>query len=384
MYDYAFDMLHYIFISVLSLLTLLEIIYYWVYIDAVNRTVYCNKKKPKQTPDTLPMVSVAICARDEADNLRRFLKKVLTQDYPDYEVIVVDDESQDDTRTVIEQFQHEYQHLRFTFVPHEVRIRSSKKLALTLAAKAAKGEYLLLTDADCVPDSKYWIREMVQQFTSGTEVVLGYGAYFEQKTLINRLIQYDTLFCALQYMGMAIMGQPYMGVGRNLAYSKEMFFREKGFAGLLGMRSGDDDLFVNKVAREANTAVAVSKESITWSIPKTTFYEWLQQKRRHLSVSPQYTPTTKHRLLFEPVIRGLFYAMLILVCLQPYWWCWATAALCFVLRYLTQMLVINRAARHFAQRRFFLAFIIFDIYLPINNLALILFNTINRKKLQQW
>ncbi len=377
-------MLHYIFVAILSLLAILEIAYYWVYMDAVNRAVYRNKKKPEPASATLPTVSVVISARNEADNLRRFLKNVLTQDYPDYEVIVVDDESQDDTRIVIEQFQNEYPHLHSTFVPHEARICSSKKLALTLAAKAAKGEYLLLTDADCIPDSKYWIREMMQKVTSGTEVVLGYGAYFEQQTLINRLIQYDTLFCALQYMGMAIMGQPYMGVGRNLAYSKEMFFRQKGFAGLLGMRSGDDDLFVNKVANKENTAVAVSKESITWSLPKTTFREWLQQKRRHLSVSPKYTSATKQRLLFEPLIRGLFYLMLIVVCLQPYWWCWTTAALCFILRYLTQVLVINRAARHFSQRRFIFAFIIFDIYLPVNNLALILFNIINRKKLQQW
>lgn len=374
----------YILLGILVAVTLFELIYYWVYLDAVNRRVRRLKNHPTEQKDVLPTVSVVISARNESENLRSFLHRILTQDYPNYEVIVVDDESEDDTRLVIEQYQQQYKHLRSTFVPHDVRIRSSKKLALTLAAKAAKGEYLLLTDADCVPDGKQWIREMVKEFTSGTEVVLGFGAYMEKKTLLNRLIQYDTLFNGLQYMGMALTGHPYMGVGRNLAYSKELFFRQNGFAGLLGLRAGDDDLFVNKVSNRENTRVAVSKESITWSVPKEKFGDWLQQKRRHLSVSPNYAQRTKCLLVTEPMMRGLFYLILVLICLQPCWWLWCVAGGCFLLRLLTQILVMNRAAHHFSLKGFGPAFVLFDIYLPVNNLLLMLLNAMNKKKLQQW
>ncbi len=377
-------MLTYIFIGILGAATLLEIIYYLVYLDAVNRRIRRSKKTVIPVPKHYPMVSVIICARNEADNLREFLPKVLTQKYPNYEVIVVDDESQDDTRLVIEQYQQQYPNLRTTFVPHEARIRSSKKLALTLAAKAAKGEYLLLTDADCYPDSDQWIRKMQHGFDNGAEVVLGYGAYIQTKGLLNRLIQYDTLFSAMQYLGMALMGHPYMGVGRNLAYTKELFFREKGFAGLLGTRAGDDDLFVNKVAHRGNTNIVVTTGSETRSVPKHTFSEWILQKRRHLSVSPQYATSTKWLLTAEPTLRGLFYMMIIIVCLQPYWWCWCAGAGCFLLRYLTQLLVINPAAKHFKQRRFWLAFIAFDIFLPVNSLILMTHNAIHKKQLQQW
>ena len=374
----------YILLGILIAVTLSELIYYWVYLDAVNRRVRRLKHTQTERNETLPTVSVVISARNESENLRSFLEVILTQDYPNYEVIVVDDESEDDTRLVIEQYQQQYPHLRFTFVPHDVRIRSSKKLALTLAAKAAKGEYLLLTDADCVPDGKQWIREMMKEFTPGTEVVLGFGAYTEKKTLLNRLIQYDTLFNGLQYMGMAITGHPYMGVGRNLAYSKDLFFRQKGFAGLLGLRAGDDDLFVNKVSHRGNTGVAVSKGSITWSVPKETFGEWLQQKRRHLSVSPNYSFRTKCLLVSEPMMRGFFYLMLLVTFRQSCRWLWCVAGGCFLLRLSTQTAVVNRSAHHFSLKGFGPAFVLFDIYLPLNNLLLMLLNTMNKKKLQQW
>lgn len=377
-------MLYYTLLGILIFTTLFELVYYWVYLDAVNRRIHRSRKVQSPKERDLPMVSVIICARNEGQNLRSFLQMVLSQDYPNYEVIVVDDESEDDTRLVIEQYQRRYSHLRSTYVPHNARIRSSKKLAITLAAKAAKGDYLLLTDADCVPNGRQWVREMVAGFTPGTEVVLGFGAYIKERTLLNRLIQYDTLFNGLQYMGMAIMGHPYMGVGRNLAYSKDLFFRENGFAGLLGFRAGDDDLFVNKVAQKRNTQVVVSKESITWSLPKQTFREWLQQKRRHLSVSPNYKSRTKWLLVSEPMVRGLFYGLLLLLCFLPCSWLWLAGGICFLLRLLSQVCVIDRSAHHFSLPCFSIGFVLFDIYLPLNNLLLMLLNTFNRKQIRQW
>ena len=144
------------------------------------------------------------------------------------------------------------------FVPREARVMSTKKLALTIGVKAAHYDYLLMTDADCRPESRNWIREMMSGFICGgeqIEVVLGYGAYFEKNTLLSSLINYDTLFIGLQYLGMAAAGYPYMGVGRNLAYKKDTFFKNHGFRGLLNERSGDDDLFVNKVTTRYNTAI---------------------------------------------------------------------------------------------------------------------------------
>ena len=172
--------------------------------------------------------SVIICARNEKYNLENYLKTLLVQDYPLFEVIIVDDESEDGTREVIERYMNIDSRVRMTFVPKNARVGSSKKLALTLGAKAAKYNYLLLTDADCRPESTMWIREMMNGFANPkTDVVLGFGAYFQEKNALNRLIQFDTFFNGLHYLGAAVCGHPYMGVGRNLA-AFTLQFRSRG------------------------------------------------------------------------------------------------------------------------------------------------------------
>ncbi len=330
-------------------------------------------------------VSIVICAKNEAENLQNFLPAVLEQDYPQYEVIVVNDASEDNTAEVLARFALQYKHLRLTFVPHGAQLRSSKKLALTLGIKAAQYDYILLTDADCRPASKDWITHIMRGFdlqdpTSKIEIVLGYGAYLKEKTLVSRFIQYDTLFNGLQYMGLAIAHHPYMGVGRNLAYKKETFFAHKGFAGLLGSRAGDDDLFVNKIATADNTQVVLTQESTTWSVPKHSYREWLLQKERHLGVSPRYKTSTKLRLFFEPLTRALFYATLIaLSLLAPHWIWWAVAGGVFLLRLILQLAVLNTAAYRLKGQWFGLSAIFFDIFLPLNNIYLFIRHALRKR-----
>lgn len=369
--------------GVLLAVFLCQMWFYGRYMAGVNRRLRLSRKGNVARPIARPPVSVVVCARNEAYNLEAYLPVLLSQRYPEYEVIVVDDESEDATRQIVERYMHRYADLRLTFVPHDVRVRSSKKLALTLAAKAARYDYLLLTDADCRPGSDRWIEEMMACFTQGTEVVVGYGAYFEEAHCVNRLIQYDTLFNGLQYMGMALAHRPYMGVGRNLAYRKEMFFREKGFAGLLGSRAGDDDLFVNKVATARNTNVAVTPESLTWSVPKTTLRDWLRQKERHLSVSPRYKTLTKVRLMFEPLTRGLFYLLLVLAGVYGSPLLWIVAAGLFVLRLAVQLAVLDVAACRWGMRPFGLSAVVFDVFLPFNNLCLLMRGALRRGG-QRW
>ncbi len=329
-------------------------------------------------------VSIVICAKNEGENLLKFLPAVLEQDYPLYEVIVVDDASEDNTAEVLATFALQYKHLRLTFVPHGAQLRSSKKLALTLGIKAAQYDYILLTDADCQPGSKHWITHMMMGFTtqdaSKTEIVLGYGAYNKEKTLVNRFIQYDTLFNGLQYMGLAIAHHPYMGVGRNLAYKKETFFAHKGFAGLLDSRAGDDDLFINKIATAHNTQVVLTRNSLTWSIPKHTYREWLLQKERHLGVSPRYKLGTKLRLGFEPITRALFYAGLIVAGVgSTNWLVWTIAGGLCLMRLILQLSVMNVAAHRLKGQWVGLSVLFFDIFLPLNNIYLFIRHAVRKR-----
>ena len=89
---------------------------------------------------------------------------------------------------------------------------------------------------------------MQSNFLHQTQIILGYGKYISEPGLLNKWIRTDTTYIAMQYLAMAIKGRPYMGVGRNMAYRKSLFFERKGFASHLNLASGDDDLFVNENA----------------------------------------------------------------------------------------------------------------------------------------
>lgn len=378
-YGFEFSVFELILFSFLLLFFIHQLYYYIRYLRAVLRH---RKKIAKQKINfderNLP-VSIIICAKNELDNLRKFLPFVLTQDYPQYEVIVVNDGLGEATELLLSDLKKDHPHLRTTFVPDGTSNLSTKKLAITLGVKAAKYEWLLLTDADCMPEDKTWISRMARNFTQGTEFVLGYGAYFQEKGFLNRLISYDTLFNGLQYLGFALAGKPYMGVGRNMAYRKEMFFRQKGFAATLGLRSGDDDLLVNAAANAFNTRVEIATDSVTWSEPERRFKDWFFQKERHLSVASYYTPKSKFRLAIEPATRGLFYASLIFVFVFGNIITQAAALLLFLLRLTTQYIVINSSAKHFGQKYFVFTLPLFDIILPVFSLFIMTFGRMGAK-----
>lgn len=388
----------YVLLAALGLLFLAQLYFYARYMAAPARLIRRDKKanSPKQTANSsaeTPGVSVIIAAHNERYNLSQYLQALLSQDWPTYEVIVVDDGSEDETRAIVESYMVNDSRLRMTFVPYGARVRSTKKLALTLGAKAAKYDYLLLTDADCVPESPHWIHEMMAGFEGQlpmangeqpAQIVLGFSPYFCTKGHINRLVRFDTLFNGLHYLGAALCGHPYMGVGRNLAYRKELFFESGGFTHLMTNMAGDDDLFVNRVATPQNTAVVLSRNSYVWSLAKTNLREWLQQKRRHLSVSPEYKTATKIRLTLEPLTRGLFYAT-VLGAIIYYLYslpCWEgqggvfvllLTLLLFLLRWIIQTAVINISARRMGLKGFNMFSILwFDIVLPLINLWMLI------------
>ena len=359
----------------------------YFYLRYIRKGAKTSPSAQSTANEAVPEVSVIVCARNEETNLQDYLHTLLTQDYPNFEVIVVDDGSEDNTHTILEQYTQQCPRLYHTFVPYGARVISSKKLAITIGIKAAHYDHILLTDADCRPESHHWIREMMSGFQDEkTEIVLGFGPYFEKPGLLNRLICYDTLFSGLQYMGMAKCGHPYMGVGRNLAYRKDTFFTNNGFQGLLNERAGDDDLFVNKVAKSGNTSVVCNPDALTWSPPKRTWHEWFHQKCRHLGVSSHYSTTSKIRLIMEPVSRGLTYLLLILCMAHSCstgQWIIATAALgLWLIRTLTQLITINLATSRLHMRGIGLGIILYDIVLPLISLFILTTQPLFRKKQQ--
>ena len=241
-------------------------------------------------------ISVIICAKNEAENISNNLISILQQDYLKYEVIVVNDQSTDSTHYILNQLEKEFSNLRVVSLDDKVNTRVGKKMALTIGIKTAKYDYLLLTDADCKPASKYWISMMVSNFNE-SDIVLGISPYKKDTSLLNRLIRFDEFQVILQYLSFTLAGHPYMGVGRNLAYKKSLFFHVKGFSKHMHIASGDDDLFINEVANKYNTAIEIREESDMVSIPEKSYINWYYQKRRHFTSYRFYS--LKHKILLS-------------------------------------------------------------------------------------
>ena len=259
----------------------------------------------------LEPISIVICAKNEDENLTEFLPKVLTQDYPDFEVIVVNDCSWDNTENVIDEFAKIFPNLKKASIKEDGYYKHGKKFAILVGIKATAHNRMLFIDADCYPSSNQWLKEMAMGFDGPKEIVLGYGAYEKQKGFLNKLIRFDTFMIATNYLSGAIKGKAYMGVGRNLAYTRELFYKQKGFSNHYHINSGDDDLFVNQAATKENVNVVIDKNAITYSLAKKTFREWRLQKVRHLSTSPLYTPSSKTKLAFSYFSQYYFYFSLI-------------------------------------------------------------------------
>ncbi|WP_448519114.1 glycosyltransferase [Rhodoflexus sp.] len=245
--------------------------------------------KPKSfIPTKYEDISVIVAARNEHDNLTHLLPMLLEQEYPaDYEIIVADDNSTDDTFWLLKTACQAFDRLKVVTVSYTPPGIHPKKYALTLAIKAARFERLVFIDADCRPASNGWLAALAAQFDD-KQIVLGYSPYRTNNSLLGRLIGYETLYTAMQYISSALWGYPYMGVGRNLAYTKTLFLDHKGFSKFQRVIGGDDDLFVNSVANKSNTTVAIGADTLTYSMPKTKWSEWWKQKRRHLSVGRYY------------------------------------------------------------------------------------------------
>jgi glycosyltransferase involved in cell wall biosynthesis len=271
-----------------------QILYFLFFLIAFAR----HKKKAIPQTEIVP-VSVIVCAHDELQNLQELLPLLLAQDYAVFEIVIVDDRSNDETLDWLMAETKKDERLRMVHVTQAPDHVNGKKYGLTLGIRAASHEWLVFTDADCRPASTQWLKEMAFAFQADTEFVLGYSPYIKHAGGLNHFIRFETLITALQYMGFALWKMPYMGVGRNLAYRKSLFMESKGFNTILSVTGGDDDLFVNQHANENNTRVALGAEALVYSLPKTNVREFWNQKVRHLAAGKRYK--LKHRLLL-----GLF------------------------------------------------------------------------------
>jgi len=318
-------------------------------------------KKPTKSVHVEHPISVVICARDEAANLANYLPGVLVQDYnTTHEVVLVNDNSEDETKYLLEEFKKSFKNLNPILLSQEAKMINGKKFPLSIGIKSAKNETLLLTDADCVPASEHWMQLMQDGYDDGIEIVLGYGAYRKMPGILNKLIRFETFQTALQYFSYALAGMPYMGVGRNLSYKKEVFIRNKGFSSINQLPSGDDDLFINQVANKNNTSIVIDHDAHTISEPKTNLHDWMNQKYRHYTTSKYYKKGHATLLGLFAISQFLVYPVLITALFLTQEYILLTSL--WAIRLLVQGTILRSTMKKLNELDLWPWFILFDIW----------------------
>lgn len=330
----------------------------------------------KQTSENgkVEPVSVIICAWNEEENLKKNLQSILEQNHPDFEVIVVNDHSRDETDLLLQAWQKKYNHLRVIELTRDNVNMRGKKFAISMGIKGAKHDKLVFTDADCSPSSKNWLRNMSSGLNGEKEVVLGYGGFAKKSGLMNMFYRYEAVHIAMQYMSYALAGMPYMGVGRNLAYKKDLFFQTKGFIKHRHVASGDDDLLVNEVATGKNTSIELRAESHTVSQPRESWSAWWLQKRRHLSTGNYYRLSSKLFLgIFTLTHLLLYLSFFAVLSIKTMYW----LALCGILvKWTIHLSIIRVVLRKLNEHDLLLFSLIGDLFTPFFNTAVAISNRI--------
>ncbi|HAV25338.1 MAG TPA: glycosyl transferase family 2 [Bacteroidetes bacterium] len=363
---------HLILLGAAAFSCILLIIYYVVYFTHFSKLLIS-----KEDSTTMP-VSVIVAARNELKNLEKNIPLILNQDHPNFELIIINDGSFDGTKDYLKQLALDDTRVKVVTLELNERFQKGKKFALTMGIKAATHEHLLFTDADCQPNNNQWIKAMTSSFEQKS-IVLGYSPLLVKNNILGSLISYETFHTGLQYIGYAKKGTPYMGVGRNLAYTKATFFANKGFASHQHIMSGDDDLFVQEVATKNNTAVCIDPDSFTLSQGEPSWSKWRNQKRRHISTSSEYKGKFKRLLGFYSLAQIVLYLAVILFCIvSPHLWYVAVAIL--TLKWIIQWLIIWKPSQLLNAKKVGYVLHYYDILYTIYLMLFGIFNLFKRPK----
>jgi len=336
--------------------------------------------KQKEQSTELPGVSIIIAARNEADNIFKNLPFILDQDYPNFEVIVVNHQSMDESKYILDAFEHEFPNMRVINVEKSTHLKFGKKLPLTIGIKGAKYEHLLFTDADCKPVSNQWLKSMSSCFSNKHEIVLGYGPYKKKKGFLNKVIRFDTAWIAMNYFSFAKAKMPYMGIGRNMAYTKSVFESVSGFKSHYALSSGDDDLFIQEAAKKGNYTINIHPDAYCLSNPPKTWSGWMRQKSRH------YTTTERYRLI-KKLMLGIYPLSLLLMLISFVTllfdsnFIWITLIIFGVILAI-KWLILGKALKKLNESKFIAYLPLLDIVYAI--LAPAMYYSIDKKDKNKW
>ncbi|MBP1645301.1 MAG: glycosyl transferase family 2 [Bacteroidetes bacterium] len=375
--DYQFNTVGFYFAIILGIIILFQIIYYLI---VYGRVAFFkeNKLTTDEKQKYCPSVSVVMCVKDDAYNLEKKLPIILEQEYPNFEVVVVNDASNDETEYMLRVLQEIYPNLNIVNLYNNVNRFLGKKYPLSLGIKSAKNDIILLTESDTMPLNYNWISTMVKGFNQKKDIVLGFTNFEQKPTFLNTLMHYENLISAMNYLGNAMLNNPYMGQGRNMAYKREFFFEIGGFISQYNVSVGEDDLFINKNANSKNTSVVLNRDSINLASPKEKREEWVIQKKKHFKSMSHFK--FKDKIISSLMPFATFFIYVLVALSIVFQFPWQYVILPLVLKYTFQIIVCYKSSKTLGTKQVaFLSPLVEVLFLFIN--TTIRFFTLFTKKI---
>lgn len=368
--EFLYNQLSFIVLIIFFIALIIQLAYHW---GVFSRIAFYKKNTQDKDDASLEPVSVVICARDSYEYLVELVPALLSQDYPDYEIVIVNDCSDDETEEYLKDLERKEPRIKPVQLMQHLNFFNGKKFPLSMGIKSAKNDLLVLTECNCMPTNNQWLRSVVGCYGNKTEIVIGYSPYVQKKSLLNRLIRFDALQNALLYLSAALNRHPYMGIGRNLSYRKELFYRNKGFISHYTTSVGDDDLFISQAANKKNTEVLIDAEDAIVTTPTHSFRLWMRQKSSRYSTIPQYNLRAKFSLGLFLISNLLFYASFIaLLLMEPAFilsfgavYYIPTIVLLFLLRYGTQLFIYYKASKRLGENGLLPGLLIYDVLFSV-------------------
>lgn len=373
-----------VLLSILAFATISQLYYYFRYFSAPIRHHKKMNERTLNYSSKKSGVSVIICAQNEAEHLNKFLPIMLTQNYTNYEVIVVNDGSTDETEQILETYAQQHPNLKTSFLPQKAKYMSRKKMCMSIGIKAAQYDTLIFTDADCVPSSKNWLMLLMRNYTPETEIVLGYS----RLNKANNFVQYDNLFYTIQYMGYALCGNPFRGINRNISYLKNSYYHAKGYSKYLNMESGEDDMFVKDIASPNNTKVELSTDSAIDCERVITKKVYRFMKEQRLDNEKKYDNGIRFSMMWQRLTMYMFYifSLAAIICfgIEQSWIAFGISIFLFLFRMTTQQVVLSKNATILQMPKHQIGSVFYEMAMPVYELHLRTFGRIGRKKWEMW
>ncbi len=379
------DPLQYGPLVLLALLLTAQLYYYLRYYAAPLRYNRKVRKGKIHFSEAQPGLSIIISAQNESEHLEEYIPQLMEQDYPQFEVIVVNNGSSDETTFALDRLAQKYNRLKISFLPANAKFMSRKKMCLSIGIKAASYETVIFTDADCLPVSKNWLSEIAKCYDKETEMVLGYSRY---KNTTSHLVDFDTLFSTLQYMGFALCGHAFRGTIKNMSYYKNTYDKIKGFTTHLNKVGGEDDIFVSQATDKHNTRVLLSPDSAMLCDRDFSGKAWRRMKEMQIENRNNYKTGVKFSLKLDLLTRVLLVLSIIgataYYATQMLWLAMGLSLFAFILKYLTQSIILYKGAKLLGTRQHIVGVLYYELRLPFYEFYLRTFGRIGNKKWDMW